>query len=1003
MMKKVLNALRFGLVPDEYLKEITIDYEYYNQCFQNIKNSRNISHFAMGPYGSGKSHFIRCVNHIAKEDDFATACIEIDPSGQISFAFPQRLFLEIFENTSLEEDEKELSFTEILSRFMDFKGNEVHDLFNISIFEDRDKKRFFDIYRTVLLLRKSKNFHNKIGLLDSVFLGDDEFTLDYASNELYQLFQEDGFSKNFFRMGIKPLVSHTEKCVNEFVMALMLLTKGVQFSGKKGLLVFVDELIFDCESKRKDKLRLVLQKLEDIKLEDKLPLKVIFGVAKGKTQTMRVGEVLEGFVYKDNLYELKNMNPEHKMILGRKIINLYEKAYPPLDTLSEEGRFQILESAEQNSLKTGESVRGFIKNTISLLDRLYDRFHQQDLRVFLQKEEMQGVVKAQWNSKYWIDVAPKIDKSHAILERIKYLLNHQITSNILVICASKDSVFQIKKGLVDAVKKGHLQQSAHIEPRTIDSLATFLFLKQFPKGTPLYDEFIHTDQIDKIHYFLQTLGMDPSILDHCFLKDSPKILLVDGVEQIGSERALVLIELLHKVDGFMVFGDRCRGMIQDFVKENKMDKEELYHAIIKQVGVQEKHLLTPMGEDFPGEEEDKAASIFYRLRAGILQKDLPVASEGVVQYLKEMMEELDSTSPWFEFFQKEGAHFITRNKIELFWLSRFLHQKKISHRINLGFQEEGFDQWIAYVFSSQNFPLGSAIHVVQFKKMYTTFKKEGAEGYAQAQEIWENILEMLAEEGNAKIFIKDILEAILLQSKINEKFYFQSEERVHVHTFNGMNGREENHVVFCTSKDKQSLENNMIKDLEECLGVYVSFAEAKNKPFSYQIPAIKKNPFFVASQERWIYIEKNSLGEPTLSSIEIRQEDVDEKSFSKDHYQTYIRQNILLGDSIELHKIDDEKIFYGIYHKNKNGEMVEIGTMRRESESGKNFVEELQQIRHVSLNNDSSVKNDLLPTRITNLYVEGLESSIGYNQEGEMDVWLILRLSGLGDCSDLSD
>jgi hypothetical protein len=93
MFQRVLNALRFGLVPDEYLKDITIDYKYYESCFQKIQESSNVSHFAMGPYGSGKSHFIRCVNHIAKENNFVTACIEIDSSGHISFAFPQRLYL----------------------------------------------------------------------------------------------------------------------------------------------------------------------------------------------------------------------------------------------------------------------------------------------------------------------------------------------------------------------------------------------------------------------------------------------------------------------------------------------------------------------------------------------------------------------------------------------------------------------------------------------------------------------------------------------------------------------------------------------------------------------------------------------------------------------------------------------------------------------------------------------------------------------------------------------
>jgi hypothetical protein len=88
--------------------------------------------------------------------------------------------------------------------------------------------------------------------------------------------------KTFFRVGLKPIVSHTEKSMNEFLIALLVLLKWVELCGKKGLFIFIDELIFDCDKNRRTKLQLFLKKLSESHSKDSISLKVIFGVAKGK-------------------------------------------------------------------------------------------------------------------------------------------------------------------------------------------------------------------------------------------------------------------------------------------------------------------------------------------------------------------------------------------------------------------------------------------------------------------------------------------------------------------------------------------------------------------------------------------------------------------------------------------------------------------------------------------------------------------------------------------------
>lgn len=49
MTKKVINDLRFGVVPNENLRDITVDFEEYVKSFDEIIKDSNIMHFALGP------------------------------------------------------------------------------------------------------------------------------------------------------------------------------------------------------------------------------------------------------------------------------------------------------------------------------------------------------------------------------------------------------------------------------------------------------------------------------------------------------------------------------------------------------------------------------------------------------------------------------------------------------------------------------------------------------------------------------------------------------------------------------------------------------------------------------------------------------------------------------------------------------------------------------------------------------------------------------------------
>jgi len=96
---KALEALRFGVVPDYYINEITIGYDDLKKwIIHNLPHvcaDKPCIYEISGPFGTGKSHTMAVMRHVAVEEGYLTARIEVDGEN-ISLAYPEKLLYNLW-------------------------------------------------------------------------------------------------------------------------------------------------------------------------------------------------------------------------------------------------------------------------------------------------------------------------------------------------------------------------------------------------------------------------------------------------------------------------------------------------------------------------------------------------------------------------------------------------------------------------------------------------------------------------------------------------------------------------------------------------------------------------------------------------------------------------------------------------------------------------------------------------------------------------------------------
>lgn len=125
--EKIIESLRLGISPKEYLEYITVGEENIIKKIDSILRKKEPYAFLLkGNYGSGKTHFINLINEISIKNNFVTSLISLDSKNNKRFNRMDQIMGEVCRNIRIPKS-KEQSIRYLFDRFSQrLKNNDIN-------------------------------------------------------------------------------------------------------------------------------------------------------------------------------------------------------------------------------------------------------------------------------------------------------------------------------------------------------------------------------------------------------------------------------------------------------------------------------------------------------------------------------------------------------------------------------------------------------------------------------------------------------------------------------------------------------------------------------------------------------------------------------------------------------------------------------------------------------------------------------------------------------------
>ncbi|WP_028988246.1 BREX system ATP-binding domain-containing protein [Thermicanus aegyptius] len=366
--KKTIEALRFGLVPQEEIERLTIGYgllkEWVDFHLDRLEYSQPTVSVIHGPFGTGKSHALEITRYIAYQRGFLIASAEVD--GQhISLAKPSKLFGEIARTLKGKDFETEIPLYELFFHTI-HNGNPKPHLFRQEDWLGANYDLIKQIQQTNLREELAED-------VEKVLSGNDEVdSIRIIKDQIrkYPWFSGRGIE-------VMPVFTRSSQ-VEEFLKALIGYAYLARLIGRKGLVITIDEVEVESSilppSERR-KAIMLLDRLwsyfEDQKDEyPNAPFALIFATVEDDSE---INQVIDHLVEKSGgrPYELPYYKLDELIALGREITDLYKEAYfIPIENDTDLMQEIISRFADRIYQNNGV-IRDFIKSFMHELDRRY--------------------------------------------------------------------------------------------------------------------------------------------------------------------------------------------------------------------------------------------------------------------------------------------------------------------------------------------------------------------------------------------------------------------------------------------------------------------------------------------------------------------------------------------------------------------------------------------------------------------------------------------------------
>ncbi|MBE3101366.1 MAG: DUF2791 family P-loop domain-containing protein, partial [Firmicutes bacterium] len=366
---RTIESLRFGLVPEHHIEQLTLGFTELNdwasntfeKCSSGVPNGFEIS----GPYGTGKSHTLSLIRYLARKQGFLTARVELDGQN-ISLSSPV-LFLNALWATLAENDLD--SDSPLVSLYIKVIEKGILPTKIIRNGVDRIQNNL----QTIHTLMKTGNIEKYAHIVEAIISCSDEYTAIQAKKEI-----SAELNINYSQILLDAMVS---KAVSKRGLDLIESLAGhamlAKMAGYKGLIVTIDEFEIEYIDKKninrvKDILNVLHQYMCNQTIYSRAPLGLYFATVD---QAGHEGDpLIHEYITTDenNKYRLKVWEKEHRIHLAEDIHRMYCEAYNLKLSFNKDMAIAV-EGLLSNKIENNDSglIRSFIKWYIGILDLKY--------------------------------------------------------------------------------------------------------------------------------------------------------------------------------------------------------------------------------------------------------------------------------------------------------------------------------------------------------------------------------------------------------------------------------------------------------------------------------------------------------------------------------------------------------------------------------------------------------------------------------------------------------
>ncbi len=364
--QKSLESLRFGLVPNHALEDLTIGYEKIREWVLSRLpgNSNRLSTISevCGAYGTGKSHMMALIRRLAKQHGYVTAHVEIN-GKDVSLEDPEALSAHLWKTVDAKGIETDTPLLDIYVHAIERNGR--CPAITPRALIDRTQ----DNFNTIALIKRK-------GLLDTY--SHDYNALLSCSNEItaselnQRICKEPSINRLLDQPKVRKVIGKTvDERPHDFIESLVGNAVICNLAGFKGLVITIDEFEIQRLGTKLDRVAAVIRHLMDYlngKTGHKEAPLSIFIASVGMDG--HLGDKIIDFMIEEcagEFYPLEVLGEDDCIELGRRIFDLYRDVYK-VQGLYDEAQAKAIYG--RINVEEGR-VRKFIKYYIGVLDMKY--------------------------------------------------------------------------------------------------------------------------------------------------------------------------------------------------------------------------------------------------------------------------------------------------------------------------------------------------------------------------------------------------------------------------------------------------------------------------------------------------------------------------------------------------------------------------------------------------------------------------------------------------------